>query len=196
MKLSRQLEGGPFKWGGRSWEDAASKAKIGDHFLDAEVLWPRALSKYSAQRVKATKHTWESHNSGQPAVTAVLRWDCKHCSIAPLEAKRGEARPLPSVGLPSLNSKSPAVQAEQGALSDIRQTEEKPELSFTHAHLRRLQNFSGKSLSLLLGKEGMIYGRYTENKRTVRNRTYWKHKLCKRNGKGGCAGPQAQILFT
>lgn len=114
MKLRWQLEGGPFKWGGRSWEDAASKAKIGDHFLDAEVLWPRALSKCSAQRVKATKHTWESHNSGQPAVTAVLRWDCKHRSLAPLEAKRGEARPLPSVGLPSLNSKSPAVQAEQG----------------------------------------------------------------------------------
>lgn len=46
---------------------------IGDHFLDAEVLWPKALSKCSAQRVKATKHPWENHNSGQRAGTAVLR---------------------------------------------------------------------------------------------------------------------------
>lgn len=54
-------------------ERGSSKAKIREHFLDAEVLWPRALSKCPAQRVKATKHTGERHNSGQPAVTAVLR---------------------------------------------------------------------------------------------------------------------------
>lgn len=74
--------------------------------------------------------------------------------MAPLEVKRGEARPLPPVGLPSLNSKSPTVQAEQGrrALSDIRQTEEKPELSFTHAHLHRLQNFSGEEALSSVGE--------------------------------------------
>lgn len=73
LKLSRQLEGGPFKWGGRSREEAAPKTMIGDYFLDADVLWPKALSKCSAQQVKATKHPWESHNSGQGAGTAVLR---------------------------------------------------------------------------------------------------------------------------
>lgn len=144
----------------------------GDHFLDAEVLWPKALSKCSAQRGKATKHPWESHNSGQRAGTAVLRdgtanigqWH--HWKLS--EEKPGLCHlwdlhlciPSPQLFRQNKNNR---------ALSDIRQTEEKPSFLSHTLSSTGFRTSLGKSLSLLLGKEETIYGRYTENKRTARN---------------------------
>lgn len=85
-------------------------------------------------------------------------WDCKHCSMAALEAKQGEAKPLPLVGLPTRKSKPSLLsQNNDRALLDTKTDQRQPELP----EVSSPQAFSSSQGIIFLfcwGRMGWIYG--------------------------------------